>query len=576
MRNGILYDILKIMKINGDTLQDYEKLTVLIFGEIKISTTIEYDTFKDIAVGPHSEMQVVMARGIASNWKQPIFIDFDTKMTKSILFDIIDQLNNIGFKVICCVSDCDDENLGLWKELEITYENPIFVIPKGQRIVYVPDSSHLMKLTRNWLLDRGFTLDGAEITKEPLEALISNVKSEVSVCYKLTKKHITCDGSQRQNIKLATQLLSHTTAIALQHYRPISNIKLLNDTAHFIKLINNWFELANVAHKDDRSSPFKSPYGTFLIEQDIFLNEVYDVINSMRCKGESSLQIFQKGILMYINGIKQLVQILRENEIKYLLTIKLNKDLLANLFCQLRSRDDFNDYPSPLNVMYRLRMIILGENAGIVSNNLNTIDNNQEEYIVAKSLKLANINLSDDHTDINNDESDTDTASENELQETNKNNNNKSEKSIDVIEYLAGWVAKKFIITIPEVGCSTGCNEIKSAYDHKYIMPPWINHLSKARIISPSENFKKIIFRADRLFDKFTKRQLPKKPNVVNKLTNKIFSRLAIDKKFKSAIKAFTKQRIIIRMKYNNYHKNYLKKQHNIKIKFDKLRKLMI
>jgi len=30
-----------------------------------------------------------MARGIASKWKQPIFVDFDTKMTKQILIDII-------------------------------------------------------------------------------------------------------------------------------------------------------------------------------------------------------------------------------------------------------------------------------------------------------------------------------------------------------------------------------------------------------------------------------------------------------------------------------------------------------
>jgi len=42
-----------------------------------------------------------MARGIASKWKQPIFVDFDTKITKQILIDIIDGLNQIGFKVVC-------------------------------------------------------------------------------------------------------------------------------------------------------------------------------------------------------------------------------------------------------------------------------------------------------------------------------------------------------------------------------------------------------------------------------------------------------------------------------------------
>lgn len=79
MRNGILGDVLKIMKLNGDTLKDYEKLAVLMFDEIKISSTIEYDVLHDEFIGPHNQIQVVMARGISSQWKQPVFVDFDKK-----------------------------------------------------------------------------------------------------------------------------------------------------------------------------------------------------------------------------------------------------------------------------------------------------------------------------------------------------------------------------------------------------------------------------------------------------------------------------------------------------------------
>jgi len=35
-------------------------------------------------------MQVVVAQGISSNWKQLILDDFDAKMTNSILFNIVD------------------------------------------------------------------------------------------------------------------------------------------------------------------------------------------------------------------------------------------------------------------------------------------------------------------------------------------------------------------------------------------------------------------------------------------------------------------------------------------------------
>jgi len=98
MRNGVHEDVLNIMKLNGDGLQDYEKLTVLMFDEVKISTTMEYDVLRDEVVGPHSQMQVVMARGVASPWKQPIYIDFDKKMTKEILFNIIEKLDQLVLK----------------------------------------------------------------------------------------------------------------------------------------------------------------------------------------------------------------------------------------------------------------------------------------------------------------------------------------------------------------------------------------------------------------------------------------------------------------------------------------------
>lgn len=56
MRNGILEDVIRMMQLNGDTLQDYEKLTVLMYDEVKISSTIEYDALRDEVIGPHSQM----------------------------------------------------------------------------------------------------------------------------------------------------------------------------------------------------------------------------------------------------------------------------------------------------------------------------------------------------------------------------------------------------------------------------------------------------------------------------------------------------------------------------------------
>jgi len=94
-----------------------------MFDEVKVASTLEYDVACDEVVGPHSQMQVIMARGIASNWKQQIYVDFYKKMAKKILFNVVEKLDKIGFKTICCVSDSGGGNISLWKELDINCEN---------------------------------------------------------------------------------------------------------------------------------------------------------------------------------------------------------------------------------------------------------------------------------------------------------------------------------------------------------------------------------------------------------------------------------------------------------------------
>lgn len=83
-------------------------------------------------------------------------------MIKEILFEIIEKLDLIGFKVVCCVSDCGGGNVGLWKSLNINYEEPVFDLPNGRNVVYVPD---ILKLARNWLLDTGFKINNKVINK---------------------------------------------------------------------------------------------------------------------------------------------------------------------------------------------------------------------------------------------------------------------------------------------------------------------------------------------------------------------------------------------------------------------------
>lgn len=173
----------------------------------------------------------------------------------------------------------------------------------------------------------------------------------------------------------------------------------------------------------------------------------------MRCTNKSNLQLFQKALLMNINRTRKLLNIVQEHGLTYLLTSKVNQDVLENLFSQLRTRGGLNDHPSPLNALYRLRMIILGKSPGFVSTSSNTNDNNQEEFMMAKTFKQINFQIIDNENngDIktgSDTDTDNDTSIENESEHLN-------EMTQDAVEYLAGWIAKKFKIKFPEIGCTT-------------------------------------------------------------------------------------------------------------------------
>ncbi|KAI5739381.1 hypothetical protein M8J77_018589 [Diaphorina citri] len=83
----------------------------------------------------------------------------------------------------------------------------------SQHESFSPDVPRLLKLTRNWFLDTGFTINNQSVNKTPVEELLKISKTEISSCFKLTNNHLTCERAQRQNVRLAAQLLSHPTSV---------------------------------------------------------------------------------------------------------------------------------------------------------------------------------------------------------------------------------------------------------------------------------------------------------------------------------------------------------------------------
>jgi len=97
----------------------------------------------------------------------------------------------------------------------------------------------------------------------------------------LIKNHLDCIKTQRQNVLLAAQLMSHSIGTALKHYLPGTDKNMAVNTSDFILLVNKWFDVMNSSNVC-AAIPTKRPFGLHLEEQKNILQEVIKVFLNMR------------------------------------------------------------------------------------------------------------------------------------------------------------------------------------------------------------------------------------------------------------------------------------------------------
>jgi hypothetical protein len=121
----------------------------------------------------------------------------------------------------------------------------------------------------------------------------------------------------------------------------------------------------------------KAPYGQFLAKQKEALEKMRRLCETMRKPNYNRMLPFQNGIVSSIRALCLLYDELHSNyHVQYIMTRKLNQDCLENYFSQLRYRGGPYDHPTAVSAIYRIRMLILGNNPNIATDprNLNTID----------------------------------------------------------------------------------------------------------------------------------------------------------------------------------------------------------
>ncbi|EFN61753.1 THAP domain-containing protein 9, partial [Camponotus floridanus] len=205
---------------------------------------------------------------INESWKLPLgyfFIEsLNSNKKANLVNHCLQLLENCKVTVINITFDCCPTNLTMSKVLgckfefekklnqsakepvlvlqtKISYENPVFIFP---------DPSHIMKLIRNVLAEKGILYDdnNEEINFKYLKKLNELQDNEgLHLCNKINKRHIEFF-KQKMKVKLATQLLSKSVAEALMfcsEHLKLEDFKDCGPTVKFILMMNDAFDVLN-------------------------------------------------------------------------------------------------------------------------------------------------------------------------------------------------------------------------------------------------------------------------------------------------------------------------------------------
>lgn len=333
----MINDIFEVLKIRARLLGEKEKDCMICLDEMSIKSNLFYDISKDKIIGFEETLNrrstdlatsalVVMVRGVASNWKQPLAYFFYKSSAvsteiKDILYEVVIRLNGTGLNVLGVVSDQGPNFQKLVKNcLHLTEEVCSFFI-NGKKLIYLFDVPHLLKSTRNNFFKYKFLLENGETNKRYVKMLYNRDKiKEYRLCPRLTDNHIFPNNFEKMKVRYASQVLSHSVAVALNTYIDFGVLSIeAKPTAIFIQKMNDLFDLLNSCHLNN--------YNAFMgtEKQNDFLKTMLHLFENVKVVDNNGKEVtkqmrFLFGWKMAIRGVLELWQDLKNRGYSFLLT----------------------------------------------------------------------------------------------------------------------------------------------------------------------------------------------------------------------------------------------------------------
>jgi len=327
-----------------------------------------------------------------------------------MIIECIRKVKEIGFHIVAVVSDMGSNFVQLTKSLEVNMENSSFEID-GETYFYIFDVPHLLKATRNNLMNNVFSINDKLTSWKHVEAVYEIGKTMRNhPAPKLTENHIRPNNFARMKVKFATQVISMTVATSIEL---MVTLKALEEdalvTSDFIRNFDNLFDMCNsstvISSKEHKKAFTGSDF------QLNFLNKMMTMISTLKVykqlndglKDLTNSLSFKNGWIITIRSIQEIWKKLKNVGFDFLLTRRLNQDCLENFFGAIRSLNGNALNPTPLQFLnsFKKLFFINYSNLGNTGNCLDDYDTILTNFSNIESVIIPTISFFDNQNQSN-------------------------------------------------------------------------------------------------------------------------------------------------------------------------------
>lgn len=348
---------------------------------------------------------VFMISGVNVPFKIPIgyfSIIAETAAEKAVLInDALSRLKETGLKLSSVTFDGARTNIAAVKILGAKFEEdkPFFVsqYDNDSKVYVILDPPHMLKLCRNYFGGgkQLFDPDGGVISWDLIKNLVElRLTENVNFGDKLTKTHVEFE-NVKQNVRLAAQTLSESTAISIEYLdTQLNHEKFRNSkpTTKFVRTINNLYDIMNSkeGHCNDK---YKRPIceenvneiGTYFENAAKYIRGCKVIENGVK-KPVLQSRIYT-GFFGFLHNMTSFMGIykdyIKQNNIDELYTFSMSQDHLEGFFGCIRRMNGCNDNPSPQQFIAAYRKLLFQND--VTTSSKSNCENNATKLLSVSS-----------------------------------------------------------------------------------------------------------------------------------------------------------------------------------------------